>query len=58
MTPDLTPDLVLDFLLALAMWAALAVFVFGALASELHMWRLACRRERLRRLLAARRRHG
>ena len=58
MTPDFTPDLVVEFLLTLVMWAALAAFVFVALAVELHMWRLACRREGMRRLLAARRRHG
>lgn len=57
MRPDLTPDLVVEFLLALCLWAALAAFVLGALAAELHMWRVACRREGMRRLFAARRRH-
>ena len=58
MRSDLTPEMVVQALLVLCMWAALAAFVFGALAAELHMWRLACRREGMRRLLAARRRHG
>ncbi len=56
MRADLTPELVVQALLLLCMWAAFAAFVFGALAAELHMWRRAWRREELRHLRAERRR--
>lgn len=58
MRPDLTPGMVLDALVLLCLWIALAAFFLGALAAELSMWRRDCRREGMRRLFAARRRHG
>lgn len=58
MRPDITVDMVVELLTALALWCALFALVAGALAAELHMWRRALRREGVRKQRAARRRHG
>lgn len=54
MTPDLTPDLLVEFLFALAMWALLTAFIGGAVAAELCMWRRALTREGIRKQRATR----